>query len=176
MANIKNQEFVKNFTEKIKSTSGVILTDYQGLKANEMNELRVSLFSVNSEIRIVKNTLASIVFSNMGHQNFTEKFSGPSALIIIDSASDPTAVAKKVIAFSKTHETLKIKNGFIQGKLLSSNDIKVLADLPSREVLLAQNVMMIKMPLSRLMSVVQSPISKLVTLLKRKAELDSKQG
>lgn len=175
MVNIKNQQFVTDFSNKMNSVSGVIVTEYRGLKANEMTELRLMLGSLNSEFRVIKNSLASITCSNLGLTDLSKHFAGPTAVVTINSSSNPGSIVKKIIGYSKDHENLKIKCGYIYGRVLLKDDIKKIADLPSREILLAQNLMMLKMPLVRLMNCLQSPATKLAVLLKRKAELDIKQ-
>jgi len=127
---------VKDLTENIKSTTGVILTDYQGLTVAEISELRAKLRPLKCEYTVLKNTLSKIALKNAGLEEFSKHFKGPTALAI--EKGDPVAVSKILIDFAKEHNKLKIKAGLLGNKTLTIEEIKSLASLPSREVLIAK--------------------------------------
>ena len=133
---------VAEVKEKLEAADGVVMTEYRGLDVPGMAELRSSLRPAGGEYKIYKNTLVKLAASELGLE-FDELLTGPTALAFVGekedgSKGDPAAVAKALKEFSKTNEALVIKGGLLDGKSLSVEEIKALADLPSREVLLAE--------------------------------------
>ena len=154
---------VKELSGKLEKNNGVILTDYQGLTVAEISELRSKLRAINCDYKVVKNTLTKLAMQARGIEGFTEHLEGPTAIAIQNG--DPVASAKIIIDFSKEHAKLKLKAGMLGKKLLSINEIKSLAALPSREVLIAKVLGTIKAPLYNLVGVLQGPIRNLVYVL-----------
>ena len=133
---------VAEVKEKLEAADGIVLTDYRGLDVPGMAELRASLRPAGGEYKIYKNTLVKLAANELGLE-FDELLTGPTALAFVGekadgSKGDPAAVAKALREFSKTNEALVIKGGVLDGKSLSVDDIKALADLPSREALLSE--------------------------------------
>lgn len=138
--------------ERMRENTGVLLTDYQGLTVAEISELRSKLRSLKCEYKVIKNTLSKIALEKMGLNDFAKNFEGPTAVAF--EKGDPVSAAKVIVDFTKEHAKLKIKAGMLGEKLLSIDDIKSLASLPSREVLLA-----------RLLGSMQSSVSGFVNVL-----------
>jgi len=126
------------------ATAGVV-THYRGLTVSEMGSLRRDLRSAKVKMQVVKNTLARRAAEGTDFAVAEEFFSGPTAIAY---GTDPVALAKALFDFAKSNEALKILGGVLDGKKLEEADVKVLASLPSREVLLAKMLCSMQSPLS----------------------------
>ena len=164
MPNKKNIETVKQLEEKFKNTPNLLLTTYQGLTTPQLNELRAKLKPLNSAYSVVKNTVTAIALKNIGLEEFAKHFTGPTALAF--HKGDPAALSKAVVEFAKTNDKLKIVAGYLDGKLLTDKQIKILASLPSREVLLSMIAMVLNSPIQKLAVVLNAPMQKLAGVLK----------
>lgn len=133
---------VAEVKEKLEAADGVVLTDYRGLDVPAMAELRSTLRPAGGEYKIYKNTLVKLAANELGLE-LDELLAGPTALAFVGekadgSKGDPAAVAKALKEFAKTNEALVLKGGVLDGNALSVDEIKALADLPSREVMYAE--------------------------------------
>ncbi len=126
---------VAELTKHFEDSTAVLLTEYRGLSVGELRELRNSIRQ-DAEYAVVKNTLTKIAANNAGITALDEDLKGPSAIAFVHG--DPVAVAKGLRAFAKAHPLLVIKGGFFDGAPLSAEEVGKLADLESREVLLAK--------------------------------------
>lgn len=164
---------VEEIYQKLSQSSSVIFTDFKGLTVAELSQLREKLREVGAEYRIVKNTLALRAFQRYFPQgNVEEYLNGPTAFTYC--FGDPFGILKILMDFSKNHEDLKLKGGIIDGELYNSKEIKELANLPPKEVLLAKLIGGINTPLTRLVFGLKWPINQLVwaleTIKKEKEE------
>lgn len=123
---------VKEISDKIKSSASVIVFTYQGLTVEEISELRSELKKSNSEVKIYKNTLAKRAFQDADIKN-EEFWEGPNAILFGGDLLEPIKVLSK---FSKDRDNVQIRTGYADGKILSLDDIKAYASIPSREGLL----------------------------------------
>jgi len=137
-------------TAWLEANTGVV-THYRGLTVAQMGSLRRDLRSAKVHMQVVKNTLARRAAEGTGFTAAEEFFSGPTAIAY---GNDPVALAKALSDFAKKNEALKILGGVLDGKRLGEADVKALASLPSREVLL-----------SRLLGSMQAPLSGFVRTL-----------
>jgi large subunit ribosomal protein L10 len=127
---------VAELTERFQSSSGAVLTEYRGLSVAQLSELRQSL-GTNATFSVVKNTLTKIAAAEAGvTTELTDLLSGPSAIAFVQG--DVVEAAKGLRDFSKANPLLVIKGGMLDGKPLTPAEIVKLADLESREVLLAK--------------------------------------
>lgn len=163
MATKEKELLVKELTEKLKDTSAVVVTEYQGLTVAELSELRAKLRAIKCEYTVVKNTLGRIALKNIGLDEFTGNLGGPTAIAI--QKGDPVGAAKALLDFSKDHAKLKIKTGLLGTKVMSVAEIKALAALPSREVLIAKVLGTMQAPISGLVNVMQGNIRNVVYVL-----------
>jgi large subunit ribosomal protein L10 len=154
---------VQNLEKQAKESKGLIITSFKALKTVEFNEMRAKLRPLTSEYRVVKNSLTRLALKNAGMEKLAEMLQGPTALVI--ERGDPIAATKAVFEFAKTHENLKINGGYFEGKVLSAQELKVIAFLPSREVLLAKLLGTLQAPMVNLVSVLQAPMRDLVGVL-----------
>lgn len=150
---------VQELVEKLGQAQGVVLTDYRGISVNKMSDLRRQLRQAGVELKVVKNTLAKRAADELGISGLDQYLEGPTALAY--SLTDPVAPAKQVSEFIKTSKILEIKAGLVEGKVISASGVQALADLPSREVLVAQVVGAMAAPLSGFLNVLQGPMRKL---------------
>jgi len=154
---------VKDLEKDAREAAGLILTSFKALKTVEFNEMRAKLRPSKSEYRVVKNSLTKIALKNAGMGALADKLEGPTAIVL--ERGDAIAAMKIVFDFAKTHENLKIKGGFFDGKVVSDKELKAIASLPSRNVLLAQLLGTLQAPMVNLVSVLQAPMRDLVGVL-----------
>ena len=133
---------VAEVKEKLEASDGVVLTEYRGIDVPGMAELRASLRPAGGEYKIYKNTLVKLAANELG-MDLDELLVGPTALAFVGekadgSKGDAAAVAKALKEYGKTNDALVIKGGMLDGRAISSDEIKALAELPSREVLFAE--------------------------------------
>jgi len=132
----QKQEIAKDLRERFQRSKVVIVTDYKGLDVTSLNTLRRQLREAACEYRVVKNTLLVRAAEETEVALIKDNFKGPNAVAL--SYDDPVAPAKVLTEFAKSHDKLEVKVGVLNGKFLNAVDIKALAALPSREVLLSQ--------------------------------------
>ena len=126
---------VAELTKNFEDSTAVLLTEYRGLTVAELKELRNTIRQ-DAEYAVVKNTLTKIAAQRAGVEGLDDELKGPSAIAFVHG--DPVAVAKGLRAFAKAHPLLVIKGGYFDGAALSPAEVNKLADLESREVLLAK--------------------------------------
>ena len=134
---------VAEVKEKLESSDGVVLTEYRGLDVPAMAELRSSLRPAGGEYKIYKNTLVKRAAADLGMEFEEGLLTGPTALAFVGekadgSKGDAAAVAKALKEYSTTNEALVLKGGVLDGKAITVEDLKALADLPPREFLLSE--------------------------------------
>jgi large subunit ribosomal protein L10 len=132
----EKQAVVSEVSERLTRASAVILTDFSGLKVEQMTELRQKLKDSGSEYLVVKNTLLKRASEGTETESLVQDLTGPNGLGF--SYDDPVELAKVLVDFAKDNPKLEIKEGVLDGKLISNAEVTALAKLPSREVLLAQ--------------------------------------
>lgn len=126
---------VAELTKNFEDSTAVLLTEYRGLTVAELKELRNTIRQ-DAEYAVVKNTLTKIAAGKAGVEGLDDELKGPSAIAFVHG--DPVAVAKGLRAFAKAHPLLVIKGGYFDGATLTAAEVNKLADLESREVLLAK--------------------------------------
>lgn len=152
-------ELISNYRDK----NNIVVVDYKGIKAHQANALRSTLSEKEITLKVVKNSLAALAFKEVGIAELGQMLEGASA--VTTSSSDPVFLAKVLTTCSKENPEFKIRGGVVDGKLLSSDDIKALATIPSREVVLAQILMGISTPLVQLSKVFNATIRDLYLVL-----------
>jgi len=126
---------VAELTERFRSSSAAVLTEYRGLTVAQLKELRRSLRG-DAQYAVVKNTLTSLAAREAGYEMLVDDLKGPSAIAFV--TGDPVTVAKGLRDFAKAHPALVVKGGVLDGRPLTAAEVDRLADLESREVLLAK--------------------------------------
>lgn len=164
---------VAELTERFKSSSAAVLTEYRGLTVTQLNELRTSL-GADTQYAVVKNTLTAIAAKEAGIDAFEGELAGPSAIAFV--SGDPVEAAKGLRTFAKAHPNLVIKGGVLDGRPLSADEVSKLADLESREVLLAKAAGAMKAKLFQAAYVFTAPASKAVRTIEALREKQSSTG
>ncbi|UFU02446.1 50S ribosomal protein L10 [Ruania suaedae] len=150
---------VAELTEKFRQSSAAVLTEYRGLTVAQLQELRTALGSTTS-YAVVKNTLTNIAAKEAGVDAFDGQLSGPTAIAFVEG--DPVEAAKGLRDFAKANPNLVVKGGVLDGRALSAEDMTKLADLESREVLLAKAAGAMKAKLHQAAFLFNAPSSKAV--------------
>ena len=153
---------VAELSKKFTSSSGIVLTEYRGLSVKALKELRRSLGD-NATYAVSKNTLTTIAAREAGVPGIEAHLVGPTAIAFVDG--DAVLVAKGLRDFARTHPHLVIKGGVLDGKFLGPDEVRKLADLESREVLLAKVAGGMKGILQQAISLISAPLSQTARLL-----------
>jgi large subunit ribosomal protein L10 len=162
-------ELKDNFT----NSTATVLTEYRGLTVSEITELRRSL-GAQTKYSVSKNTLAKRAATDAGIDGLDELFAGPTALAFV--TGDPVEAAKGLRAFAKAHPVLIIKGGVFEGKAISAAEVGKLADLESREVLLAKLAGAMKGNLTKAAATFQAPLAQVARLAAALQEKREKDG
>jgi large subunit ribosomal protein L10 len=153
---------VAELTDKFSSSSAVVLTEYRGLTVKALKELRRSL-GENATYAVAKNTLTTIAAREAGVAGIEEHLVGPTAITFVEG--DPVVVAKGLRDFARTNPLLVIKGGVLEGKALDADEVRKLADLESREVLLGRVAGGMLGVLQQAVSLVAAPLSQAARLM-----------
>ena len=156
MANPEKAAAVAELAENFRNSNGAVLTEYRGLTVKQLQELRRSLGG-SASYAVAKNTLTKIAAKEAGIEFSDSLLTGPTAIAFI--TGDPVEAAKGLRDFAKANPPLIIKGGFLDGKQLDADEIKKLADLESREVLLAKLAGGMKASLQNAVSLFNAPLS-----------------
>ena len=131
------KQIVSEISEKLKDAKSVVLVEYKGLTVEKANELRNKCREAGVEYKVYKNTLMRFAFEELGYEDITESLKGPNAIAL--SYEDEVSAARITNDFAKANnETIVLKAGIAEGKVLDADEVKVLANIPSREILLGQ--------------------------------------
>jgi large subunit ribosomal protein L10 len=157
MARADKAAAVAEITEEFRASNAAVLTEYRGLTVGQLKELRRSLGS-DTTYAVVKNTLSKIAAKDAGVEGFDSLLQGPTAIAFIKG--DPVAAAKGLDTFAKDNPLLVIKGGIMDGNILTADDLKKLAKLESREVLLSKVAGVANAALAKAAALFQAPLSK----------------
>jgi len=172
MARADKAADVAEIADHFRTSTAAVLTEYRGLTVAQLKTLRRSLGETNN-YAVVKNTLTKIAAKDAGVEGLDHLLAGPSAIAFIKG--DPVEAAKGLRDFAKANPLLVIKGGYMDGKTLSAAEISKLADLESREVLLAKLAGAMKASLSQAAALFQAPLAqaaRTIEALRVKAEAD----
>ncbi|CAM5506193.1 50S ribosomal protein L10 [Streptomyces purpurascens] len=173
MARPDKVDAVEEMRDKFRNSNGAVVTAYTGLTVAQLQQLRRSL-GENANYRVAKNTLTKIAANAAGINTIDDLFTGSSAVAFV--TGDPVEAAKGLRDFAKDNPNLVIKGGVLDGKALSADEIKKLADLESREVLLSKLAGAMKGKQSQAASVFQALPSKLVRTVDALRAKQDEQG
>jgi large subunit ribosomal protein L10 len=145
---------VDEVRSRLDAASASVVTEYRGLTVAELADLRRSLTAAGGDYKIYKNTLVRLAIAGGGHQVLDDLLVGPTAIAFVHG--DVSAVAKALRDFSRTNPHLVVKGGLLDGNALTAAELGTLADLPSREVLLARVAGAIAAPLRQLAGLMEA--------------------
>jgi Ribosomal protein L10 len=164
MAKIDDKKkVVEEIKQKLEKATLVVCTDYRGLNVEQVTELRNKLRVPGVEYKVLKNTMFRFALQQAGHEDIAEKITGPNAVVF--SNEDPVGPTQTLNEFAKTNKLFEIKLGMLDGKMISQDEIKQLAALPSREVLLGQVVGTMQAPITSFVRVLNANLTGLVRAL-----------
>ncbi len=147
---------VAELTEKFRESNAAVLTEYRGLSVAQLTTLR-STIREHATYSVVKNTLTDLAAKEAGVTAFEAQFAGPSAIAFV--TGDPVETARSIRDFAKENPALVIRGGLLDGKALSADEVRQLADLEPREVLLAKLAGAMKASTSAAVALFAAPLS-----------------
>jgi large subunit ribosomal protein L10 len=145
---------VEEVTAKLNAADAVIITEYRGLSVGQLADLRRQLRPAGGEYKVYKNTLARFAAQNAGVSDLASLLSGPSGMTFIQG--DAAGVAKSLRDASRVNPLLVIKGGVMGGRVITAKDVEALAELPSRDVLLARFAGALQAPLVKTAGLLQA--------------------
>ncbi len=161
------QRDVAELKEMLGRMRSAVLTDYRGLSVEQLESLRASLRREGIDYVVVKNTLARRASEEAGIAALSPQLVGPTALAI--SYDDLSAPARVLMEYARSNRRLEmVRGGIAEGTILSPAEVRQLADLPSRDVLMAQLLGVLEAPMSQLVGLLEAPVRDLVGLLEAK--------
>ena len=168
MTRDEKRQIIEALRQTFQQNQTVLLLTFSEVNVPDLTALRRQIREAGSGYRVVKNTLAIRAAEETPVNQLNDDFQGPTALAF--SNSDPTALAKILKEFAEDHPGLKFKSGVVAGQAVPGDQVAELADMPSREELLATVAFMFNAPLTRFASTLQSPLTQLGSLLKQVVE------
>lgn len=159
---------IDEIKDKIANAQSMVLVDYRGLNVAQLTELRSQYRKAGVDYKVYKNTMMRFAFKDSGLEEFNEFLKGPSAIAF--GFEDPVSAAKITAEFAKSNDKLEIKAGIVDGKIIDIDGVKSLAELPSREELIAKALGGLNSPIQGFANVLQGTIRGLAVVLNAIAE------
>lgn len=163
MNRTEKEQIVQELAQRLAETQAAFLADYRGINVDQATRLRRELTQAGVEYRVVKNNLLKLAAKDTPAESLQEFCAGPTAIAL--SGADPVAPAKILSKFAKEIEAFELKAGVLSGKLMSVADISALADLPSREELLAKALSSMQAPIANFVGTMAAIPRSLVQVL-----------
>ena len=152
------KQVVAELNEKIKNATAGVLVDYQGLTVEEDTDLRRKLREAGVEYKVIKNTLIKLALQGTGLENLSECLERPTALAL---ANDEVIAAKVIGDYAKGNDKLEVKMGFLDGDVMSKDEVIALGKIPGKDTLIAQVACGLNSPLTKLAVVLNQVAEKL---------------
>jgi large subunit ribosomal protein L10 len=159
---------VANLVKDFDRATVTVVVDYRGLSAGEFDDVRRAVRAVDGRCRVAKNRLAKHAIAETRYAPLAPLLQGPTALII--GFQDPVAVAKATVKLADSLPKLEIRGAVLDGAALAAAEVKALAELPPREVVLAQLLGLLQAPATRLVRLLNEPAAQLARLVKAVSE------
>lgn len=174
MAKPEKAAAVAEIVESFRGASAAVLTEYRGLTVSQLTTLRRSL-GEGAQYAVVKNTLTKIAARQAGVEGLDDLLAGPTAVAFV--SGDPVEAAKGLRDFARANPALIVKGGFVEGKAMTADEIRRLADLESREVLLAKLAGAMNGSLAKAAGLFAAPLSQAARLAEAlRAKLEAEAG
>jgi large subunit ribosomal protein L10 len=164
----EKQILTQEYIGRLNASPFFIVVGYNGLKVEQMTNLRKSLVKAGAEVHVVKNSIFRIAAKEAGVADLNGALEGQVA--VVTGQKDVSATAKVLKTFGKDNEKLKIKFGYLNSKRMEQADIMTLAELPSIEVLRSKLLGVISAPATKLVVLLNTPGSQLARVIKAKSE------
>lgn len=168
MPNQEKVEIVNGMKDLLAGATTVILTDHTGMSVKQFSTLRSRLREADAQFRVVKNTLVKLATQGTPVQDLVSNLEGPTSMAV--TQEDPVAVAKIIAQFMKESKLLQLKGGFIEGRIVSIEDVRSLSTIPPKPQLLAMLVGGLQSPIAGLVGTLQSTLGSLVMTLQAVAD------
>ena len=174
MNKTEKTEMVESLAGDLGKSSNAIIFAFAGLKVPEVTELRRQVRGTQSKYLVVKNTLALRATKGTALEAVAEHFTGATAVVY--NRTSPVALAKVLTNFAKTNPNLVFKAAVIEGQAVEASQIKMIAELPSREELVSKLLFIMQSPMRRLVTVLNGPVRNLAGVISQIADQKSKSG
>ena len=159
----KKVDTVADLKGRLEKATMIVSTEYRGLRVKEMQDLRRKLREGGLEVRVVKNTLVKRAADELGEPDIVRIIEGPTALAI--AYGDVIEASKALAAYAQTApSTFAVRGGYLDGSVLSANDLKELVKIPPRPVLIAQFMGHMQSPLATFIGLLDAPLQELTGL------------
>jgi large subunit ribosomal protein L10 len=163
----KKSEIVDSLRGVFNDAGVIVVTHYQGLSVAEVTDLRRGMQAAGARFRVTKNRLAKIALADTPYSSLADLFVGPTAIAF---SHDPIAAPKAAVGYAKRNEKLAIIGGALGSNLLSAEQVRALADLPSIDELRAKLIGLLASPAARLVGLLQAPGAQLARVLAAHAD------
>jgi len=164
----EKEQIIADLHQQVEKVKAVVLTNYRGLNVEQMNQLRQRLREEKVSFNVVKNTLMKLASKGTDLEKLKDYFEGPTAIAV--AYENPVPMAKILSDFQKTQPLLEIKAGIIEGRVAPKEEVKALASMPSREVLLAQILGEIQTPGVQLANMLLSVLQEMVNVIQARVD------
>ena len=156
MPNIAKEEKVRTIKADLEKATAVWVVDYRGLTVKESERLRGAIREADAQLKVLKNTLTQRALAELELPTMDEILAGPSAFVFTNG--DPVAAAKTLKKFGKENKNLVIKGGIMEGREVNADQVQAIAELPSREELIAKLLGTLQNPMTGLVRVLNGPM------------------
>ncbi len=160
----RKEELVAEYVDLLQQSQGVVITEYRGMTVKQLDALRGKLRENNSSFTVTKNTLLKVALNEVGMAIPEDLLKGPAALI--SANEDLASMVKTVLDFSKGQELLIVKGGIVGTSIVYENQLETISNLPPLDVLRAQLLGMVSMPMSQLAGLLAEPARQLVYVVR----------
>ena len=164
----EKEQIISDLHQQVERFKAVVLTNYRGLNVEQMNQLRRRLREEKASFNVVKNTLMKLASKGTDLEKLNDYFEGPTAIAV--SQGDPISLAKILSDFQKTQPLFEIKGGVIEGRVTPPQEVKAMASMPSREVILAQILGEVQTPGTQLAGVLYSAVQQVVNIVQARVD------
>jgi len=164
----KKETMVADYVDKVSRSPVMILADYRGLTVAQVTDLRQRLREQNSSFHVIKNSLFALALQESGVEVPPERLDGPLAVGFC--FGEPSAVAKAVLDFARETQILQVRGAILSGQFVGAEQVRAIADLPPREVVLAQLLGTLQGPMSTLVSTIAAPLREIAQVLRARSE------
>lgn len=171
--NVK-EEMIQDYTEGLAAAPHAFLLGYKGISVPQVTELREKIRQSGGHYLVVKNTLALRAIEGGQLADLKQHFAGPTAVAYC--LKDPVALAKALTDFAKNAPVLEFKAGVVEGQQIAADQIKAIAELPSREALLSKLLFLLQSPIARFVRTLAAVPQSFVVVLDQVAKKKEEQG
>ena len=162
------EKMAQSISQGVKNKASAFVVSYQGISAAQMNVMRKDLKKKKADVYVSRNSIVRWALKGAVLEDIANRLSGQTALVLSDT--DASEISKTLVKFSKEWQGLVIQGGLLNGAILTGNDVKKLADLPSREVLLAQIMGTLQAPLTRIAGALNAKTRDIMSIIKQISE------